>query len=129
MRLLRDAAAVAGLDDPGLRDLIGLKIMDMAPDGDWDADRHGHFIVAEPGDRVDALEAVLGCPILDRGDGCPPGFEDLVAHPRHYELVYIANDGGFGICLFVPKTGVDAELLAFCAAHAGPGGAEVVIPA
>ena len=50
-----------------------------------------------------------------------PSFEALEEHSGCYEMVFILNDDGFGISIFIPKTGgIDADLLAMCAMYAEP---------
>jgi hypothetical protein len=48
-----------------------------------------------------------------------PSCETPEEHPGCYEMVFILNDDGFGIEIFIPKTGgIDADLLAMCAEYA-----------
>jgi len=45
--------------------------------------------------------------------GFTPCFEALEEHARCYEMVFILNDDGYGIDIFIPKViGIDPELLA-----------------
>jgi len=129
MRALRDIAAVAALDDPELRQAIERRIREIEDTVGWDADTVGYFIVAEPGDSIEALEAESGCSIL-KGfyedarfgeEGFSPSFEWMDEHEGFYEAVWILNDDGFGIDLFIPKqSGIDSDLLAMCATYAKP---------
>lgn len=130
MRVLRHKVDVGGLTDPGLRTLIERRIAQVEETEPWDSDQLGPIVVVEPGDTVEALEAELGIPIL-RGlfddvpfgdDGFAPSFEFVESHgERCFELVFIVSDGGFGYDLFVlNQPGVDAKLLALCAAYAVP---------
>lgn len=127
MKILRDISAVAELEDPALRELIEQRIREIGESVPWEADTVGYFIVVEPGDRVDALEAVSGCSILAGVDGSTrfgdpdfsPRFEWLDEHAGYYEAVWIMSDDGFGIDFFIPKQpGIDRDLLALCAAYA-----------
>lgn len=87
------------------------------------------MIVVEPGDSIDILEQEVGWPILrnlfdDTRYGEPdftPSLEALEEHANCYEMVFIFNDEGFGVDLFIPKqTGIDDDLLAMCAEYAAP---------
>ena len=130
MRILRDEAAIAALPDAGLRQLIETRISQINECCPWDADELGPFIVVEPGDTSDMLEAEMGFSVLrnlfnDTPFGHPdfaPAFELAEAHPEGYfELVYILGDGGFGYDLFiVDQPGVDPALLRFCRTYALP---------
>lgn len=130
MRILRDETAIAALPDYDLRRLIEKRVAEINECCPWDADELGYFIVVEPRDSVDALEAEIGFPVL-RGllDDVPfgdedfaPSFEWAEIHPEgYYELVYIVNDGGFGYDIFIAdQPGTDPNLLAMCQTYATP---------
>lgn len=100
---------------------------DISDDGFYDPDEHGYIVIAEPGDTVEALETEAGCPIFTDwfgGSRYPdpdysPPFEYLEECAVYYELVFIINDGGFAVLLFVPKlTGIDTQLLSMCRENA-----------
>ena len=87
------------------------------------------MVVVEPGDPVDTLEEETGCPLLhnlfdDTRYGNPefsPSFEALEEHDDCYEMLFITNDDGFGITLFIPKAeGIERNLLAMCTEFAAP---------
>lgn len=129
MRVLREPTAIAAIDDPALRQLIEQRIGEISESEPYNADDHGHFVIVEPGDRVEVLEAETGCAILSGrfnearfgDDDFSPSFEWLEEHDGYYEAVYILSDSGFGIDLLIPKqAGIDAELLAMCATYAAP---------
>jgi len=130
MRVLRDEAAIAALPDAGLRALIQKRVSEISEYCPWDADELGCFIVVEPGDSLDALEAEIGFSVLrnlfnDTPFGHPdfaPTFESAEVHSEGYfELVYILGDGGFGYDLFIAdQPGVHPELLRFCRTYALP---------
>lgn len=131
MRVLRDPDLADTIEDEALRALVAQRFVELAQDEPYDPDIYGYFIVMEPGDSVAMLEEEAGWPILgslfnDARFGDPdfaPGFEFLEEHqrPACFEMVFILNDGGFGIDLFIPKTpGMDPELIAFCQAYAVP---------
>lgn len=131
MRVLRDPALAATLEDEALRALVAQRFVEIAQDEPYDPDTFGYFVVVEPGDSVESVEKEVGWPILGSvfndarfGDAeFSPCFEFLEEHsrPACYELVYIFSDGGFGIDVFVPKSPeMDRDLLAFCEAYAVP---------
>lgn len=129
MRALRDVAAVAALDDLELRQVVERRIREIEDTVAWNADTVGFFIVVEPGDSIEALEAESGCSIL-KGyyedtrfgeEGFSPSFEWMDEYESFYEAVWILNDDGFGIDFFIPKQpGIDPDLLAMCATYAKP---------
>ena len=117
------------IQHPDVRALVERRYSEICAGEAYDYDRHGYMIVVEPGDTGEALEKESGCAILhtffDDSRFGDPGFlptcEWLEEHAYCYEMVFILNDDGFGIDIFVPKTeGVDAELLAMCAQYAVP---------
>ena len=136
MLILRDPAMARSITDPDIRALVQQRFREICAGEPYDYDQHGYTIVVEPGDSVDALEEESSCPILRNlfdktrfGDpDFAPSCEALEEHPTCYEMVFILNDDGFGISIFIPKTkGIDADLLAMCAMYAEP--APALIPA
>lgn len=106
-----------------LSTLLQQRFRDLSGGEVYDPDCHGYIVIAEPGDEVKALEEETGCPIFSDwfGDShypdadFTPAFEYLDDTPLCYEMVFIINDGGFAVLLFVPKmTGINADLLKMC---------------
>lgn len=106
-----------------LSTLLQQRFRDLCGDETYDPDSHGYIVIAEPGDEVKALEEETGCPIFSDwfGDShypdadFTPSFEYLDDTPLCFEMVFIINDGGFAVLLFVPKmSGVNADLLKMC---------------
>ena len=129
MLVLRDPTEAITINDPHLRKLIDRRFEDIYAEEDYETDLHGHFIVVEPGDSVEALEMESGCPILHSyigntrfGDSeFKPVFECLEEHASCYEMVFVPGGGDFGIVIFIPKQeGIDPDLLAMCAEYAEP---------
>ena len=129
MRILRDPAEIAQLEDTAVRDLIEQRIREISEFEPFDPDLMGYFILVEPGDGIDVLEAETGFPILRNlfddtpygDDDFSPSFEWAEEHDAHFELVYILNDGGFAVDIVIQKqAGVDERLLAMCACYATP---------
>ncbi len=118
MIIVRDAASMANIDDP----LVQQRYAEISAAGEV------HFLIVQVGDSVAELEREC-CPILtNMVDGSrfgdpdfTPCFEVLEEHARCYEMVFILNDDGYGIAIFIPKViGIDPELLAMCAQYAVP---------
>lgn len=136
MLILRDPELASRIADPDISRLVQDRFTQICAAEPYDCDRHGYMIVVEPGDTVSELEAESGCPILsdifgDMHYGDPdftPPVEALEEHADCYELVFVLNDDGSGVLLFVPKIdGIDPELLSMCAKYAVPA-AEVSSP-
>ena len=129
MLVLRNPALTSSIANPDIRRLVELRFAQVCAGEAYDYDQHGYMILVESGDSAESLEVECGCPILhDTSDGTrfgdldfAPSFEVVEEHPGCYELVFILNDNGFGIGIFIPKAeGVDPELLSMCAAFATP---------
>lgn len=129
MLTLRTPTAAKSIANPDLRLLVEQRFVEMSAGEPFDADHHGYMIVFEPGDTVVALDKESSIPILrnlfdDSQYGDPdfaPVFEALEEHASCYEMVFILNDDGFGIEVFIPKVaGIDDALLAMCAEYAVP---------
>jgi hypothetical protein len=106
-----------------LSTLLEQRFRDLSGEEVYDPSCHGYIVIAEPGDEVSALEEETGCPIYSDWFGeshypdadFTPSFEYLDDTPLCYEMVFIINDGGFAVLLFIPKmTGVNADLLKMC---------------
>ena len=134
MLILRDPADAGSISDPAIRSLVELRFAQIGQDEPYDPDQHGYMIVVEPGDTVQELEHETCCCILhdlfeDNRYGHPdftPSFEILEEHygtdgTVFYEMLFVTNDDGFGITLFIPEAeGIDKDLLAMCAEYATP---------
>jgi hypothetical protein len=129
MLVLRDPVDTIRIAHPGIRALVQQRFAEIFADEPYDPELHGTFIVAEMGDTVEALEKETGCAILtDPFEGVrfghpdyAPSFEVLEEHHDCYEMLFITNDDGFGIAIFIPKAqGIAADLLAVCAHYAVP---------
>jgi hypothetical protein len=127
MLILRDPALASSIANPDIRGLVEQRFAEICAGEPYNYDQHGYTIVVEPGDSVAALEEESSCPILRNlfdktrfGDpDFAPSCEALEEHSGCYEMVFILNDDGFGITIFIPKTkGIDADLLAMCAIYA-----------
>ena len=129
MLILRDPSLAGSIVDPDVRSQVEQRFVEICAGDPYNYDLHGYMIVVEPGDSVEDLEKETRCRILhnlfdDARFGDPdfmPSFEVLEDHAGCYEMVFILNDDGFGIDIYIPKhPGIDAELLAMCAEYAAP---------
>lgn len=129
MLILRDPDEVSTIVDRSIRELASQRFLDIAADDEYDDEIHGHFIVLETGDSVAALEAEISCPILHnhRGTirygepGYVPCFEMIEEHATCFEMVFVLNDGGYGVVIFIPKdSGIEPDLLSLCQTYAVP---------
>jgi hypothetical protein len=83
------------------------------------------FII-EAGDTVQDIEQEIGFSILTNlfddirypDPDFVPCFEVLEDHGTFYEMLFIFGDGDDAIEIFIPKHGVDIELLAMCSQYA-----------
>jgi len=127
MRVLSDPASIAELEDPELRALLERRVQAILAEG-YQLDELALYVVVEPGDPIETINAPLGFSVLctrwepDACFGTPafePSWELLWEHAGYYEILYVMSDDGFGVGVFVPKAPcVAPELLAMCAAYA-----------
>ncbi len=129
MLILKGPALASRITDRGIRRLVEQRFREVCAGVPYDYDLHGYMIVVEPGDTVDALEKETSCAILrdlfdDVRFGDPdfsPSFEALEEHHECYEMLFITNDEGFGITLWIQKKEeIAADLLALCIEYATP---------
>ena len=86
----------------------------------------GSVIIIEAGDSISDIEEEIGFFVMtNHFDGVRypdpdfvPCFEVLEDHGGCYEMLFILSDGDVAIEIFIPKTGVDNELLAMCVQYA-----------
>ena len=128
MRRLHSPGDLAGITDTSLSSVIRQRFTELAAYDDYRFDELAEFWLVEPGDTVARLEAATQAPIA-RGwfsdarypdPDFSPAWEVLEAHPTCYEMVFITNDAGYGIVLWIPRYGTDATLLAMCQRYATP---------
>lgn len=129
MRVLRDPKQAEQVEDKAISRLLTQRFIDICQDDEpYDELTHGYFVLVEPGDTVKALELETGCPIVSGyledspcygEEGFTHSFECVEEHPCCYEMVFVIDDGGFGVILLIPKQpGIDPKLLELCAAYA-----------
>ena len=133
MQVIRDPISTAQISDPSIRRLVEQRIYDLGKEP-FDLAALGYFIVVEPGDSLDAIDAQLGFPILCnrwtgiRFDqpGFTPSFEFVESFGGCYDTVFIIDDSGYGIEVFIPKAIDIPDLLAMCQTYAVPAGGDAI---
>ena len=106
--------------DPDILKLVKLRHSQL---GD---ELFGSVIIVEAGDTVEDIENEIGFCILTNlfddvrfpDPDYVPCFEVLEDHGCCYEMLFILSDGDDAIEIFIPKHGVDNELLAMCSQFA-----------
>lgn len=113
MLIIRNAADLArALDsptDPQLKQLLAVRRDQLLTDtgGDYELGELVQFVVAQPHDKVIAIETNIGFPLFTE-----PAFEWVQDHGGWFEGIVILSDDGFGIALFVPdRDGIDPGML------------------
>jgi hypothetical protein len=116
MLIINDACELArALDSPLAANIKALlteraELIDLAT-----------FVIVSAGDRIEAVEAAAGLPIMTGlvdqcryGEpGFMPAFEWVADHGGLYEAPFILSDDGAGVVLIVPdEHGADPDLLA-----------------
>jgi hypothetical protein len=113
MLSISDRAALAHVltlpIDPNLKALLCKREEQLAEHGDLS--EQARFVIVQPGDTVDAVEAELGfSPFQNAVDGSrfgdaefEPSWEWIVDNGSYFELVFVFSDSGFGEVLFVDK--------------------------
>ena len=117
------SAYIAANPESEITTLIQQRLSDLLQDDDSPMEQLTmeelvFFVVPEPGETIPQLVEALGTD-LQTVDGCPL-WEFIEEHTTCYEFVIVLDDSGFGAEVFIPKTGMDADLLALCQLHAAP---------
>lgn len=126
MIVVRDLQSTSQIRNLAIRDLVRQRIEDLGG-GAFNADALGYFLVIEAGDAIETIHAQVGFNILHNRftgarydqSGFTPSFEFVEEFPSCYDIVFILDDSGYGIEVFVPKeVGIDADLIAMCRKYA-----------
>jgi hypothetical protein len=129
MQIIRDLPSTQQISDSAIRKLVQHRIDELGGDK-FNTTELGYFLIIEPGDSLDSISTQIGFNILAnrftgiRYDevGFTPSFEFIEEFSACYELVFILDDSGYGIDIFISKgTGVDPDLLVMCQRYATPG--------
>ena len=120
MLILKSPSSIDSITDHDILKLVKLR-HDQLGDEMFDS-----VFIIEAGDTVEDIEQEIGFSILtnlfdDKRYPDPdyvPCFEVLEDHGGCYEMVFILSDADDAIEIFIPKQGVDNELLAMCSQYA-----------
>ena len=120
MLILKSSSSIDSITDPDILRLAKLRHSQL---GD---ELFGSVIIVEAGDTVEDIENEIGfCILANLFDDVRypdpdfvPCFEALEDHGGCYEMEFIFGDGDDAIEIFIPKHGVDNQLLAMCAQFA-----------
>ena len=115
MLVIRDAASLATVANPAIRQMVQQRIDAIASDEPYNSDLNGYFLVLEAGDSLAAIATQIGFDPLTKTP------EILEEYSDCYDLLFFLSDDGFGIELFIPKSSGIPELLSMCQRHAVPG--------
>lgn len=122
MHILRHAHEVSAFietyPDQAVTTLIQQRLTDLLQHADLTMEELVFFVVLEQGETIQQLVEGLGTD-LQTVDGCPL-WEFIEEHPTCYEFVIVMSDSGFGSEVFIPKAGMNGDLLALCRMHAVP---------
>ena len=120
MLISKSASSFESITDHDILKLVKLR-HDQLGDEMFDS-----VIIIEASDSLSDIEQEIGFSILTNlfddvrfpDPDYVPCFEVLEDHGGCYEMVFILSDGDDAIEIFIPKHGVDIELLAMCSQYA-----------
>ena len=120
MLILKSPSSFDSITDPNILKLVKMR-HDQLGDEMFDS-----VIIIEAGDSISDIEQEIGFSILTNlfddisypDPDFVPCFEVLKDHGTFYEMLFIFGDGDDAIEIFIPKHGVDDELLAMCSQYA-----------
>ena len=126
MIVVRDQSNIDQISNPAIRELVQQRINDLGGEA-FDSNELGYFLVVEAGDSIEAIRATVGFYILHNrftgirfnATGFTPSFEFIEEFPACYDMVFVLDDTGIGVEIFVPKAeGIDPDLIAMCRMYA-----------
>lgn len=124
--IVRDLPTIDQISNPAIKELVQQRIDDLGGVA-FDSNELGYFLVVEAGDTTEAIRTQVGFNILHNrftgirfdATGFNPSFEFIEEFPACYDMVFVLDDTGIGIELFVPKEeGIDPDLIAMCRMYA-----------
>lgn len=121
---------LSGPIDPDLKAILLGRLAVLYPEfADFDLSDLAHFIIVEPGNKIDTIEQELGISIFINiiddirfpDPAFEPSWEFCIARNGWFDLTFALCDSGLGLCLLVPDAdGVEPSLLQLCRAYATP---------
>ncbi len=122
MHVLRHAPEVSAFietyPDQAVTALIQKRLDELLQDDDSPMEELVFFVLVDPGATIQQLVEALGTDLQTVDES--PLWEFIEEHPTCYEFVIVMSDSGFGSDVFIPKTGMDGDLLALCQLHSVP---------
>lgn len=117
------ARVLSTMTDTTLKRILSDRVEQLAEYDDYDLGELAHFLIVQPGDTLEAIEAAIGfSPLTNLVDGVRypspdfvPSWETVTDHGGWFEAVFILSDDGFGWVLLVPDDpAVPLSLLQLC---------------
>lgn len=90
------ANVLSTMTDATLKRILTHRVEQLAEYDGYDLGELAHFLIVQPGDTLEAIEATLGFPLLTHI------FEVIIDHGGWSSAVTILSDDGFGVELLVP---------------------------
>jgi hypothetical protein len=124
--VVRDLPTIDQISNLQIRELVQQRIKDLGGES-FDSNELGYFLVVESSDTIEAIQKQVGFNILQNrftgirfnATGFTPSFEFVEEFPACYDMVFVLDDTGIGVELFVPKEeGIDPDLIAMCRMYA-----------
>ena len=120
MLILKSPSSFDSITDPDILSLVKLRHDQL---GD---EMFGSVIIVEAEDTISDIEKEIGFSILTNlfddvrfpDPDYVPCFEVLEDHGCCYEMLFILSDGEDALEIFIPKIGVENDLLAMCSQFA-----------
>jgi hypothetical protein len=117
MLKIQNRSQLHHISDPDILKLVTLRLSQL------DSILTAPMIIIEAGDSLSSIEKEIGFPILTNlfddisypDPDFMPSCESLEDHGGCYEMLFILGDGEEAVEIFIPKSGIDPELLSMCA--------------
>ena len=122
MQVVKALKSTHQISNPVIRTLVQQRLNDLGGEA-FESSELGYFLVVEAGDTIEAIQAQVCFDILQNrftgirfnATGFTPSFEFIEEFPACYDMVFVLDDTGIGIELFVPKKeGINSDLTAMC---------------
>ena len=126
MIVVRDLSATLEIKHSNIKQLVQQRINDLGGEA-FDSSELGYFLVIGAGDTIEAIQRPVGFNILRNRftgiifneTGFTPSFEFIEEFPACYNMMFVLDDTGIGVEIFVPKEeGIDPDLIAMCQMYA-----------
>ena len=115
MLIIKDRDSASAVSDPAIRQMILQRIDAIASDEPYVSALHGYFLVLTECTTLQVINRQVGFDVLAKTP------EILEEYSDCYDMLFIVDDSGYGIELFIPKSIDIPELIAMCELFAVPG--------